>query len=49
MKHRNGASGRIARFASVAALIVVGACGSGNSQENAIDVMPTDPPVSRSP
>lgn len=49
MKHKNNVSGRIARFVPVAALIIVSACGSSNSQDNATEVTSTAPPVTAAP
>ncbi len=49
MRHENLASGCVARLVPLAALIVVGACGSGDSQADATDVTSSGPPVTAAP
>jgi beta-glucanase (GH16 family) len=44
MKH-DGVYGRVARLVPVAALVIVGACGSGDSQNDATNATPTDSSV----
>jgi beta-glucanase (GH16 family) len=45
MQHQHRSIGRVARFVPAAALVVVAACGGGDSQDDATDVASTDPPV----
>ena len=49
MHHENTVSGRVARFVPVAALVIVGACSSGNSEDDATQATSINPPVTAAP
>ncbi len=49
MKHVNTLAGCVARFAPVAALVIVSACGSGSSQDDATDVGSPDTALTAAP